>query len=405
MKKSQKIFSTIIIVVIKSIGTLILLALLAFFGTSFSPIYNFHQPTPFSGPDIFNPYEKFDSTSTWKRANFHVHTRVKGILNECKYWPNEVYQKLAQFGYDIITFSNHNELTTHPFDSSLQVNVYEHGYNLFKYHKLVFGSKKVLSFDHLLPFLTSQKQFQLNLLGHDADIIQINHPLRTNFLTMSQLQKLSGYKLIELDSGKSTENKYWDYALSAGHYCFGLANDDLHYPDKSRCIAVRCNFLCTPSAHYEDIKQALLDGAYYALRIPDYGHGDWEMKYKMNKQLPYVNNIGLKDNTIYMSVSTQADSIKVIGQNHKTLALLQKSDNITYTMKSEDTYARITAYFPNGEVIYSNPFARYDKSTSNTPFKENCFSINYTLTILFNLALIILLIFSFIALYKLIFKI
>ena len=63
MKKSQKIFSTIIIVVIKSIGTLILLALLAFFGTSFSPIYNFHQPKPFSGPDIFNPYEKFDSLS------------------------------------------------------------------------------------------------------------------------------------------------------------------------------------------------------------------------------------------------------------------------------------------------------------------------------------------------------
>ena len=115
MKKSQKIFSTIIIVVIKSIGTLILLALLAFFGTSFSPIYNFHQPKPFSGPDIFNPYEKFDSTSTWKRANFHVHTRVKGILNECKYWPNEVYQKLAQFGYDIITFSNHNEFQRNLF--------------------------------------------------------------------------------------------------------------------------------------------------------------------------------------------------------------------------------------------------------------------------------------------------
>ena len=48
---------------------------------------------------------------------------------------------------------------------------------------------------------------------------------------------------MELDSGKSTENEYWDWALSAGHYSFGLANDDLHYPDKSSRIAVRCNFL------------------------------------------------------------------------------------------------------------------------------------------------------------------
>ena len=47
------------------------------------------------------------------------------------------------------------------------------------------------------------------------------------------MQKLGGYRIMELDSGKSTENEYWDWALSAGHYSFGLANDDLHYPDKS----------------------------------------------------------------------------------------------------------------------------------------------------------------------------
>ena len=130
---------TIFKVISKTVACLIVIALFAVAATSFSPVYRFRAPAPFTGPDIYNPYRNIDTSLCWKRANFHTHTKVKGIMNECDYWPEEVYEKLEKFGYDIVTFSNHNELTVHPFDSSLQVNVYEHGYNLFKYHKLVFG--------------------------------------------------------------------------------------------------------------------------------------------------------------------------------------------------------------------------------------------------------------------------
>lgn len=388
----------------KSLGALFMIGIMLFIGTSVSPIYDFQPPKPFSGKDIFNPYQNLDTAYCWKRANFHVHTRVKGILNECEYWPDEVYRRLEKFGYDIVTFSNHNEITTHPFDATLQVNVYEHGYNLLKYHKLVFGSPSVNRFDHLFPFLASQKQFQLDLLGRDADIIQINHPLRTNCLPSKQFEKLEGYRLMELDSGKSTENEYWDSALSAGHYCFGLANDDLHYPDRSNRIAVRCNFLCTPSAHYDDILRTLNEGTFYSMRVPDYGKGDWDLKYKMNKKLPCIKNIGLKDSTIYITLSTSADSIKITGQYHRTLALVQHTDSTSYTMRHDDSYARITAYFPNGEVIYSNPFARYDASKSDSPFVDSTHTINYLLTVLFNLLLVVLFISTACAFYKFIFR-
>lgn len=40
----------------KTIVTLILIALLAIFVTSVSPVYDFSEAKPFSGPDIFNPY-------------------------------------------------------------------------------------------------------------------------------------------------------------------------------------------------------------------------------------------------------------------------------------------------------------------------------------------------------------
>ena len=374
--------------ILRTIATLLLLVISAIAVTSISPIYSFKAPEPFSGPDVFNPYRKLDTSLCWKRANFHTHTKVEGIFNECDHTPLETYDAYEKLGYDIVTFSNHNELTIHPFDTTLQVNVYEHGYNLFKYHKLVFGCTKENRFDHLLPFLASQRQFQMDLLGKDSDFLQLNHQLRTNFTTRSMLEKLEGYQIMELDSGRSTENEYWDWALSAGHYSFGLASDDLHYPDRSRNIAVRCNFLQCESGRYEHLREVLMEGCYYSMRVPDYGKGNWEIKYARNRNLPSIKDIGLKKDTLYIVLSQKADSIKVTGQDHTTLALAEDADHLSYVMASEDPYARFTAYFPDGEVIWSNPFARYDASVAGSPIdKKSSHSINLVLTILFNILL------------------
>ncbi len=393
----------ILIIALKSIVSLVLVALFAVIITSVSLVYDFHKIEPFSGPDIFNPYSQIDSTHCWKRANFHTHTRVEGIFNECEMWPDKVYNELKKFNYDIITFSNHNYITKHPFDTQLQVNLYEHGYNLFKFHKLVFGSQSVNRFDNLVPLFTFQKQFQIDLLSEDSDIVVLNHPLRSRGVSKSQMERLSGYQIIELDSGRSTENEYWDWALSAGRYSFALANDDLHYPDRSGAIAVRCNFLCTPSAKYEDIKTTLLGGCYYSMRVPDYGKGDWQTKIERNKHLPSIKNIGLKDNSVYIALSQVADSIKVIGQNHTTLALATATDSIGYTMKANEPYSRFITYFKDGEVIYSNPFARYNASLSDSPFVSATHSVNILKTIIFNIALLILSAVIVLLLYKTIF--
>lgn len=394
------------VVLLKFLGVVFFIALFAIVATSVSPVYNFSEARPFSGPDIFNPYASLEGVDSiaWKRANFHTHTRVKGIFNECEYWPDQTDSAYRKFGYDIVTFSNHNELTVHPYDTALQVNVYEHGINIFKYHKLVFGCESVNRFDNLLPLFVFQKQFQLDLLAKESDFIQMNHPLRTGGTSEYQMRRLEGYRLMELDSGKSKENEYWDWALSAGRYSFGLANDDLHYPDRSGKMAVRCNFLYCPSARYDDIKKTLLTGGYYAMRVPDYGHGDWEVKYAKNRNLPSVNKIGLDSTTVFISLSQKADSIKFIGQNHTTLALAKDAYEAEYDVKQEDSYVRITAYFPEGEVIYSNPFARYDASVSDSPYREPMNTVNIPLTVLFNLAVLALCAGVIVLFYKVYFK-
>lgn len=372
----------------KTVFAIILIAVAAIAITSISPIYDFEEAHPFQGSDIYNPYKNFDSSEGWKRANFHTHTRVNGITNECQYWPNEVLECYEDLGYDIVTFSNHNQLTVDPRGEEFQVNLYEHGYNLFKFHKLIFGAEDVWHFDHILPIFASQKQFQIECLSDDADIVQLNHPLRTPTLTKSQLERLSGYKLIELDSNKSTENEYWDWALSAGRYSFGVANDDLHYPDRTEKIARQCNFLATHSGKYEDILATLNGGCFYSMRLPDYGNGDWDIKREKNRTLPYIRNIGIQDSTIFISLSEPANLIKFTGQDHATLALGNDCDSMAYTMTTIDPYVRVTAYFPNGEVIYTNPFARYDSSLHESPFSNNSPQVNIFLTILFNLLLV-----------------
>jgi hypothetical protein len=374
----------------RSIATLLLIALLAIVATSISPIYRFAEPQPFSGNDIFNPYRNIDTTHCWKRANFHTHTRVEGPLNECELWPEGVIEAYDKFGYDIVTFSNHNEITTHP-NPELQVDLYEHGYNILKFHKLVFGpTNGVWHFDHLLPLLTSQRQWQIDWLTERCDLLQLNHPLRTPLTTKSMLERLDGYTIMELDSGRSVENEYWDTALSAGHYSFGLAGDDLHDPTKSSKIAIRCSFLGLDNITSDDILRTLSRGCYYSMRIPDYGAGDWHEKIEGNSHIPRITNIGVANDTIYASFSVPASRIVVYGQCHTTLLEELNTSHIEYCLASDEPYARIVAHFDQGEVIYTNPFARYDSAAAESPFRTPQHTINWVLTIVFNLSLILL---------------
>ena len=334
----------------------------------------------------------------------HTHTRVDGVLNECKYWPCDVYKFYERLGYDIVAFSNHNELTVHPFDTALQIDVYEHGYNLAKFHKLVFGCRNVNRFDNLLPLLPSQMQMQFDMLGKEGDVIQFNHPLHTISATKGAMRKLSGYDIMELDCEWSTECDYWDWALSAGHYSFGLAGDDLHNPDDTHRVAKRCSFICSPSATYADVRDALLGGCYYSMRVPDYGDGDWEVKTASNHAMPSVKDIGVSGDTVYISLSQVADSIKVFGQDHEMLSLVADSDYAAYVMKSNDAYARFTVYFPAGEVLFTNPFARYDAALAPSPVRTGLHGVNWSLTVLYNAVLISLLVLLLFVFYRRIIK-
>lgn len=349
----------IIRITLKSLVTIVLVAISIVISTCFSPIYDFAEPHPFSGPDIYNPYSSLDTTHCWKRANLHTHTRVEGILNECDFSADSTYHIYKSFGYDIIGFTNHNELTKHPIDKRLQMDIYEHGYNALNYHIMTYGAESVWHYDILFPLFASQKQHLLYELSEDADFVQINHPQRIRLFDYADLEKIGGYRLMELTSAEEEiENEFWDVALSAGHYSHGIMNDDLHYPDRPEKIAIRCSFICTPADDYATVRDRLLDGCFYSMSVPNYGDGDWSEKYAHNTQLPTIQNIGLRDSIVYIELSAPADSIKFVGSNHRTLHTAYSATSAEYTMLPADPYARIMAFYSDGAVIYSNAFAR-----------------------------------------------
>ena len=87
------------------------------------------------------------------------------------------------------------------------------------------------------------------------------------------------------------------------------------------------------------------------MRTPDYGGGDWQEKVCRNNTLTEVTAIGLRGDEVYIELSSKADSIKFIGQNHSTLHLSLDSDRASMVLAEDEPYVRITAYLPAGETV------------------------------------------------------
>jgi len=357
-----------------------------------SPIYRFSEGTPFSGPYIYNPYGDLDTTLGWSRTNLHTHTHAAKWINECELPPDSVLTFYDRYGYDIVTFSNHMELTEYPGDAQRQVWVYEHGYNPFKFHKLVFAPDRVRYYDIPFPAMPSQKQFMMDILARNSDFVFYNHPDRTFFTDRADLERISGYRLLEADCGFSYEDTYsdkWDIALSAGHYVLSAISDDLHKPRISHKIARRCSFLNTPSYRYDDMKETLLKGCFYTMHLPDFGDGDLSVKEMENARLAGITDIGLKNDTIFMKLTRPASEIEIIGRNGKVMNAFHDTCEAEYVMKDTDPYIRLTARFSDSTVIFTNPFARWNGDTlSGTPYTDTPHPVDIPRTILYNLLIL-----------------
>ena len=354
--------------------TLLVIIIIIILNYIFCPVYKFDRPQPFAGDVIINPYKDFDK-SLWKKANFHTHT--SWIFNKKEEF-KEIRNKYKNFGYEILTFSNYFSVNTHAKDAEEEINAYEHGFNINKFHCQLIGANNVSFYDLLLYTGKSHRYHKMKYLEKKCDILIFCHPsFRTRWLEPEHMRYISYYHFLEAHSNFFDGSlPFYDEALSAGLYSSIMANDDYHEYYSDKHFARNATFVNCKSNNDSDIKEALLSGKSYAVTLPDFEDVNYRLKRNLN--LPVLKELDIENDSIKFLISEPA-TINIFGQNGILRYTMLNTDSIIVPFKKSDTYLRFAAIFDDRVILYANPVYR---SLNKTYEFKKIAVVNYPLTVI-----------------------
>ena len=263
------------------------------------PSYSFAEIEPFHGDFIYNPYSDFNQIN-------YIDFRSKDIENQ-------------------------------------GINVYEYGYAMTGTRYLCFGYDEKRKIDY--PFLQSvhYKQFNIDKLNKKCRLVALAHPSKG--FKKGELTRLDHYRVMEALSLNDNSLYYWDIALSNGHRVniistngeFGTIFDSKKYVTA-----------CVGGADAGSVLNSLETGNSYAVA------------YSGNLlEVPVVQEVTLKGDTIFVAVSEKAKEIRFIGQNAVEKQALNGVSEGFYIFRNDDTYIRTEIEFDNGNTLYLNPLVRH----------------------------------------------
>lgn len=349
-KKTLKIVGISIAFVI-AIG----IAIMAWFYAT-CPIYEFKEPKPFSGDNIYNPYQEAKQNQ-WKKAIFHLHTRSWGGItdgkNNLREQVDSVYQSLQ---YDLITVSNYMKFEK--TDNECDISAYEHGYNIRKTHQLCLDcTKPVLFRDYFFPQNLHHKQHIINLLKNRCAVVAVNHPdLRDGYFP-EDFKYLSGYDLFEVLNGARISDEEWDAALSNGHPAWLIANDDSHNVNDPEDVHLEVTFVNSSTVCRSEILQNLCAGNAFGIHFPD-NQQTLLQKQQEAKMVSFPKQIEVQGDTLFVVWQKAMNEIRFIGKEGKVLNRVYDTDSAYYAIQPEDPYVRVQLYSTEGFVYYLNPVVR-----------------------------------------------
>ena len=215
------------------------------------------------------------------------------------------------------------------------IKVYEYGYALAGTRYLCLGYENKRFIDY--PFLQSihYKQYNIDRLNKKCRLVALAHPSKG--FRQSQITRLDHYRVIEALSTDDNSLFYWDIALSNGHRVNIIATGKNH-----STVTIGDN---DPKSVYD----ALESGNSYAVA------------YSGNLiELPELQSVTLKDDTLFVAVSAKAKEMRFIGQNAIVKQRLSNVSEGFYHFEPDDTYIRTEIEFDNGNTLYLNPLVRHE---------------------------------------------
>ena len=255
--------------------------------------------------------------------------------------PSYVFSEIEPFHGEFIynPYTEINRLNYLDFRSENIDNqgfdVYEFGYAMSGTRYLCLGYEKERKIDY--PFLQSihYKQFNIDKLNKITRLVALAHP--TKGFKKGELTHLDHYRVMEVLSPEDNSLFYWDIALSNGH---------------------RVNIIATGKNHSTvTIGDNDPKSVYDALEIGN----SYAVTYTGNLiELPELQSVTLRNDTLFVSVSDKAKEMRFIGQNAIVKQRINDVSEGFYHFEPDDTYIRTEIEFENGNTLYLNPLVRHE---------------------------------------------
>jgi hypothetical protein len=321
--------------------------------------YSFSPPRIFSGENFYNPYQKLDSTK-WERGNFHLHTKMlMGMTAGSKNSVRAADSLYKYFGYDISCVSDYMRINRTDKSDPAFIPVYEHGYQYYKTHQLVINANIICWKDYLFHQTLDNKQYIINCLKRDTGtLVVIVHPKLRNSYSLSDFRYLGSYDCIEIADSKFKFVRYYDSALSAGRKVFLMTDDDSHdISNFSDCV--KCFNVINGGNSRHSTVQALRKGRSYGVIFNELPYTSNSEKKAALQNLPVVQQVDVRNDTLIIKVNKKVQSITYIGQNGIVKQISENCDQSRYKLAKNDTYIRTEIVCMDGSVYYLNPVFRY----------------------------------------------
>lgn len=343
---SGVIFTLLLRIVFTVIVSAIVIVLLPY---SFTNIYNFPSPQPFSGNILYNPYQKILNNTRFSKANFHAHSHAYSGVTDGHSTDKELFDGYKSMNYDVVGISNYQTINKVFSSDSGYIPLYEHGYNVWKRHHICIGAREVTWWDYILFQSLHQKQDMIFRLKPTMDVLAIAHPKFRNSFEASDFTQLTDYDCIEVLNHYRTSSEAWDSALSTGHPAWIVADDDSHDVKADGETGVCWTMIAAPPIRSE-ITNALKLGQSYGV----------EGKSGVNNNgLQSLRTIGLQ---CFLQCDSIADSIQFIGHGGKIKAVDYRTGASSYSFDNTDTYIRIKIFTGNS-CMWLNPIFRTHHGT------------------------------------------
>jgi len=378
MLKGLKIIWKLITFLLKALLFIIIMLVFVFtLKYLTAPFYTFPDPKPFSGDQLFNPYDGIDS-NYWRKGNFQIQSEAWLGVTDGRKNTNEAIDSIySMLGYEVITISDYQKINRYGEDEKAYIPVYEHGYGIYKNHHVMIGADRVVWKDYPIIHTIHHKQHMMNSLRNTCELVFIAHPKYTGGWIPQDMTWMTNYDGIEVLNGFRESVAHWDAALSAGKNMRILADDDAHDITNINAVGRYATLIWSPVMHGDSIVSAMKMGKAFGASIWRVWGEPMEEKLEKAHNLPKLTKVELSGDTLIVVVNKKASKIRFFGQGGKALDSVPDCKEARYLIRANDTYVRTEIMFPNRTEYYLNPVIRYD---GGDPWKHELAKVDHVRT-------------------------